>query len=200
MIPSTCEMPDLSELDTRLARHLILDVLIGEPGLSRREGFYRRNFVRLVDKAVLEYQEAHSALIKQIEEGGAEVIPTGAASFFRFIHHFENCINATSRLLKLIERIKCEGGALHLPRLARRSIEAHGRGVPDIRNAIEHMDEIIRKDELAEGQPVMLGIGGEGDTAVIAGYHVRFGDLALTLRRLHEVACHLLGAESAASK
>jgi hypothetical protein len=199
MIPSKCEMPDLSELDARLVRFLILDVLIGEPGLSQREGFYRRNFVRLVDKALLEYQDARSALIKQIEEGNAEVLSTGAASFFRFIRHLENCVNATSRLLKLADRIKSEKGSLSLPRLARRSIEAHSRTIPDIRNAIEHMDEIIRKDEIAEGQPVMLGIGREGDRVVIASHKVRFSDLSNTLRSLHDVACHILEIESTLS-
>jgi len=54
MIPKTCEMPDLSVLDSRLARSLITAVLSGDPGLSPKEGLYRRNFVRLVDQAIKE--------------------------------------------------------------------------------------------------------------------------------------------------
>ncbi len=198
MIPRICAMPDLSELDNQLTRFLILPILVGEPALSSRERLYRRNFVRLVDNAIWEYQEARSALIRQIEEGGAKVIPTGAASFFRFVRHLENCIITTRRLLRLAERINSERGTLRLPGVARRSLGAYSRNIPAIRDAIEHIDERIREDEVA-ARPVMLGISDEGDRVTIAGHQLRFNDLATTLRKLHELARHLFEAEKGSS-
>lgn len=61
-------MPDLSDLDFPLKKYLILHALVGDKGLTQKESLYRRNFVRLVDKAIKEYHEARSTIILQIEE------------------------------------------------------------------------------------------------------------------------------------
>jgi hypothetical protein len=73
MILTTCEMPDLSGLDSRLGRLLITAVLAGDPGLSPTEGLYRRNFVRLVDQALKEYADARTALVELVSIGGNEL-------------------------------------------------------------------------------------------------------------------------------
>lgn len=51
-IPSECKMPDLSGLDSPLMNRLLVQLLVGERGLSRKVQLYRRNFVRLIDKAL----------------------------------------------------------------------------------------------------------------------------------------------------
>ncbi len=191
MVPKTCEMPDLSVLDSRLARFLITAVLAGDPGLSPKEGLYRRNFVRLVDQAVKEYEDARIALIELIGISGNEFLTGGWELFFRFVRHLENCINATNRAIRTMERIKSEPGSLAVPKIARRLIKSISDDIRELRDAIEHMDEIIQKDGLTGEQPVMLGIGEPGDRLILARYYVRFADLATTLRKLNEVA-HLL--------
>src|SRR5256885_15649898 len=98
MIPESCQMPDLSGLDSRLSRLLITAVLVGDPGITPKEALYRRNFVRLADKALDEYEAARLAQIKLIKCSGNEFLIGGWEWFFRFIGHFENCINATNRL------------------------------------------------------------------------------------------------------
>jgi hypothetical protein len=153
-----------------------------------------------VDKAVFEYQESRSTIIAQIEEmqrSTEEMVKTGRILYIlNFTDHFENCINATARLLNLLERIKNESGPPSIPRSVRRTIEAYSKSIPDIRNAIEHMDQIIQRDAIVEGQPVMLAIGDEGDKATLAGYHIKFDDLAITLRKLQAVAKQLLESDS----
>jgi hypothetical protein len=109
-----------------------------------------------------------------------------------FTDYFENCINATARLLKQLERINSEAGSRTIRTEIRRSIEAYSRTIPDIRDAAEHMDEHIRDDKLQEGQLVALSIGSDGDRAVLEGYEIGFQDLAFALRRLHDVARALL--------
>ena len=66
-IPSACKMPDLS-VSKSLMPILLVQVMIGDPGLSQKTALYRRNFLRLVEKAVDEYREARNYIIKQIEE------------------------------------------------------------------------------------------------------------------------------------
>jgi hypothetical protein len=189
-------VPDLSGLDYPLKRYLILLVLTGYRGLPRKQRLYIQNFVRLVDKAIREYQSARSTIIAQLDE--AKRPPEEMAQDGRFLHildftdYFENCINAVSRLLKQLDRIKSESEGWRIPRLVRRSIEAHSGTIVEIRNVAEHMAETIQEDSLREGQPVMFTFGGKGDTAVLAAYEIRFEDLALIIRKLHDIALNLL--------
>ena len=195
MLPTECKMPDLSDLDFPLKKYLILHALVGDKGLTQKESLYRRNFVRLVDKAIKEYQEARSTILFQIEEMNRP--PEEMSKEGRIIHilgftdHFESCVNAINRLLKQLERIKRKNGSWVIPRLTRRVIEAHTKYIPDIRNVAEHMEEAIQKDELENGQPVMLMIGGNGDRAVLAKYEIMFTDIASAIRKLHELALHM---------
>lgn len=201
MIPSKCEMPDLSDLDT-LLRYLLPHVLIGDPGLNRKEGLYRRNFIRLVDKAIAEYQKARLAIIQEVEEAkytSEEMSRTGRQIFIiDFIDHFENCLNATNRLFKLLEKIKKEELNQNVPGLARKLSEAQAKSIRDFRGTFEHIDEKIQKDEIKEGQPVMLGIGEGGDKAVIGSDYIRFSDVATTLRALHKVGLSLFDEKKGA--
>jgi len=193
-------MPDISDLTTPLLPSLLVQALIGNKELSRKTILYRSNFIRLVDKAVFEYQESRSTIINQIEEmqrPDEEMAETGRILYIlNFTDHFENCINATARLLKLLDRIKKEYGPPSIPKVVRNSVKAHSKSISNVRIAIEHMDEIIRKDEIVEGQPVMLSVGDNGDKATIASYHIKFNDLAITLHKLHAVAKQLLQSGS----
>src|SRR4030042_6365663 len=108
-IPKECKMPDLSGLDAPLMSRLVVQLLIGESSLSHNARLYRRNFVRLVDKALREYNEARGAILKQVAEAkrpAKEMEKHGRQIFtFQFTDHIETCINAISRLFKLLERI-----------------------------------------------------------------------------------------------
>lgn len=193
MIPDECKMPDLSDLDFPLKRYLIIPALIGDPGITKKEGLYRRNFVRLVDKAVKEYQEARNSIIAQIDESKRPIEEMMQGRIFYiagFPDHFETCLNALNRLLNQLDKIKSESGSWRTPREIRRSIEAHSKAIPDIRNSAEHMEGDIEGD-LEEGQPVMLSIGGSGEKAVLAGHEIMFSDVAAAIRALHKIALDL---------
>lgn len=140
MIPNKCKMPDISDLTTPLLPVLLAQALIGNKELSRKIILYRSNFVRLVDKAVFEYQESRSTIIDQIEEmqrPAEEMVETGRVLYIlNFTDHFENCINATARLLRLLVRIKKEYGPPFIPKVVRNSVEAYSKSIPNVRDAI----------------------------------------------------------------
>ena len=69
MIPTECKMPDLSDCSAeRLQGRSLLHAFIGDPGVNQKERLYRRNFVRLVDKGISEYQMARNAILADIAE------------------------------------------------------------------------------------------------------------------------------------
>ncbi len=195
-IPKECKMPDLSSLDLLINR-LIVQLLIGNPGLSQKASLYRRNFVRLVDKALREYAEAREAILADISDANRSVKDLKKYGrrmhFIAFTDHIETCINAVARLYKILERIKLEKQSPAWPRELRRLLETKGKSIADIRNAVEHIEEKIQKGELGQGTPVMLTVSENDDSLVVANYEIKFTELAMVLNKMHEVAQYILG-------
>lgn len=195
-IPSKCKMPDLSSLDSPLMNRLIVQLLVGEHGLSRKVRLYRRNFVRLIDKALREYHNAREAILAQVAEANRptkEMIEDGRGIYIiGFTDHIENCINAVRRLYGLLDRIKSEKESPGLPRELRRLVETQSKSMIDIRDAVEHLDERIQKDEVAPGRPIMLAVNKIEDGVVVADYEIKFRELALVLEKMNEIAQYIL--------
>ena len=108
--------------------------------------------------------------------------------FYTFTDHIETSINALHRAIKLIDALKSESGFAAMPREIRRRIEAHSKRIPDIRNALEHIDSAIAEGEVEDGQPVMLAFA-HGSTELQVGPHrIKPSDLANCLRSAYEIA------------
>jgi hypothetical protein len=201
-LPSECRMPDLSGLDFLMNR-LMVQALIGEPGLSQKTRLYRRNFVRLVDKALREYGEAREAILAQIAEmnrSPQEMMKDGRSIYlFAFTDHIETCINATRRLYGLLPKIYSERQSPFLPRELRKLLETMQAAIVDIRNAIEHIDDMIQKDEIAHNRPIMATGSKNWDAVVVAKEEIEFEDLAMVLSKMHEIALYLLTIKKANS-
>ena len=195
-IPSECKMPNLSGLDSPLIGRLIVQLLKGEPGLSRKVGLYRRDFIRLLDKALREYHEAREAILADIAEANRSAEKRGKDGrrtyFIAFTDHIETCINAVSRLFKLLERIKSEKGSPAFPRELRRLVETKSKSVANVRNVVEHMDEQIQKGEITPGKPIMLTISKNDDRVIVSKYEIKFEELAMVLEKMHEIALYIL--------
>jgi hypothetical protein len=196
-IPTVCNMVDLSDLHSLLGSAMI-HRMIGDPGISHRASLYRREFVRLLAKAVREHQLARSSILAQMVEAArpaAEMEREGRKLYIlNFTDHLETCINATHRCLQFLDRLKTE---LPVDRTSRRALESASEGLAAMRNALEHMDEVIQRGELRQGERIMIGLAASQDKAVVAGFEVRFEDLARTLRRLHAVGYSLFPEASA---
>lgn len=92
-----CRLPDLSGLE-KLIPVLIAHLFVGD-GLNREQGLLKRDFVRLVDKAIREYEAARTAIVAQIQKGGALYT-------IAFTDHFETCVNAINRAIKEVDVMK----------------------------------------------------------------------------------------------
>ena len=196
MIPTECKMPDLSKLEL-LQGNLLLQLTFGQgdSGLSHNMSIFRRVFIRLLDKAVLEYRQARTAIVAQIEEDKRptkEMKATGRIIYiFAFVDHLENCLNAVRRLLRILDRIKNEPTGPAIPRLTRRLIETQRQPIIDFRDIIEHIDERINNDEFGTG-PVMLKPAHDTASVQIGCCYLRLDDLARIIENLHEIASYLV--------
>jgi len=170
--------PDLSNLNVPLKKYLIVQVLVGLMGTDKK-GLYAREYIRLVDKAVYEYELARLAVEEQRRD-------RAQLHFLRFIDHFETCINAMARLLKLLDRLKAALVGNNTTRRLRKQIDARRKAVRDVRGEIEHMDKIIAKGNIQPGKPVMLRISEDGKEAIVGNYHIGFADVSRCLRSLHQ--------------
>ncbi len=172
---------------------MVVQLLVGEKELSRNVRLYRRNFIRLLDKALEEYYEARKVNLAQIEEFKRPSGEHGTIIYiFNFTNHIETCINSVARLYKLLDRIKSEPSSPILPREIRRLVETQSASIANIRNAIEHMDKLIFKGEIDRKQPIMLVRNENNDGVVIADYEIKFEELAMVLRTMHKIAQHIL--------
>ena len=91
----------------------------------------------------------------------------------------------------MVEMLKSERTPI-LPKNIRRSIENLSKEIVDVRDVIEHMDERVQQDKIADDQPVMLAIPEQLDTVTIGEESLSLIRLSQTLRKLHQVGIILL--------
>ena len=188
-IPTECKMPTLSGLDSPLMNRLIVQLLIGEKGISRNVSLYRKNFIRYIDQAIKEYDYAREDCLAILKGNPNERI----GFMLEFTNHIEICILNVRRLYRLLDRIKSETkDSPLLPKELRRLLETQRQPIIDIRGAAEHIDDCIQKGEVAKGSPIMLTINKTEDGVVVADYEIKFKELALVLEKMNEIAQYIL--------
>lgn len=194
MPPDDCKMPDLKHLEPLRPEFLIGRTFVTPA--SKELSRYRAVFVRLVDKALNEYNQARRAEISQIalvSRSPEEISEAGILQMLSFPDHMENCINSTRRLLALLDRLKTIREA-RIPKTTRKWLESRGKGLTDIRDTIEHIDEKIQRDELGEQGTIAIGLEGAGDTIGIGQHQIKCSELAGILNKLHGVGLSLIEA------
>ena len=162
----------------------------GDEQLPPKTRLYRRNFIRLVDKAVLEYSKARQALCAQVDEPHRppEELERGRLLYiFTFANHLENCLNAIRRLMNHLDKFKSDKNGIEIDRTIRRSIESTSTSLIEIRDTVEHLDDRIQKDKIGPAQSITLSITNDQRGAEIAGTMISFTELERIIRRLHEV-------------
>lgn len=166
-------------------------MLPGDEKLPLKTRLYRRNFVRLIDKAVSEYKKAQQeTLCAQVEERNrpTEELRRGRILYiFIFANHLENCLNAIRRLLNHLDKLKSDKGGIKIDRTIRNTIKSASTSLINIRDTVEHLDERIQKDKIGPKESIMLSITDDQLGAKIAGTTISFAELERIIRRLHEV-------------
>jgi hypothetical protein len=186
-------MPDLSKLDSLITA--LFTAVMGFRGekLTDNERSYVRIFAHTTQKAINDYEIAREFLVAQVMSIQLSKIRKESGKLwymmFGFECYIENCINATRRLYHILDAVKAEkkcGGKLSLDRQMRRNLEAQSKEIIDVRDGVEHIDDIIQKSEVTGS--IVLSISDDEEGIELAGYYVRFVDLALVLNRFHELA------------
>lgn len=192
MIPTEQKMDDLSGLP-KLLPTLMLNLAFaqGDKGVSRQTALNRRVFIRLLDKAVDEYEESRNLIAAQIADGQLstdEMTRSGRHIYmFKFVDHMENCISTLRRILRFLDILRGNRDGLTFPRTLRRQIESLVTPIVEVRNTVEHMDKRIRNDEIGPDEPVMLKVTDSQDGVMIGCQSLRFSDLSALIRQLHSL-------------
>jgi hypothetical protein len=198
MIPIELKMEDLSGLE-KLQPTLILNLVFaqGDRDISRRTALNRRLFIRLLDKAVDEYNKARELIVAQIAEGqrsSEEMTKDGRHIYmFKFVNHMENCTSSVRRILRFLDILKGKQDGLAFSRTVRKHIESLTSSIVDVRDTIEHMDERIQNDIFQSNEPVMLKISDTQDGIMIAAHSLKFSVLSTLIKKLHELGQSMAG-------
>jgi hypothetical protein len=180
-------MPDISDVDFPLINRLAVRLMVPEPGISSKATLYRNIFIRLQDKAIREYRQAREAFLADIADHGRQM------HIIEFTDHMETCINATSRLYRLLEKIKSERESPAFPKELRKSVETKGPSVKVVRDTVEHMDKEIQGDKVTPGKPIALTVNKNFDGVLASSSELSFQDLAEVLKKFNEIALYILG-------
>jgi hypothetical protein len=194
MLPTECNMPDLSSLQEQQAQGpFLINQLIGaENGFPEAMVSYRRNMVRLADKAVRDYMGARKYVLAQIQE--MQRTPEEMARHGRFIYahlttdRLEDCIITVRRLFRYFEKVKSDQSRFPLDRLLKRRVEAVEQSIRETRDLIEHLDSDISSGKVQRGQSTAPVFDAETRTISLAGQQLPVGTLARAIRRFHEFA------------
>lgn len=146
-------------------------------------------YVRLVEKAVLEYQESRTKLVAFFADGTAD-------HEYRAQDHFESCVQSLHRAMEYLEHLRRFGykrgdGTPFIPKpreleVLRDSIRDQVR---DMRDAVEHLDRDILEGRL--GETVKVGIHLGWERASLGGLTLGYADVARWITQLHEYAALL---------
>jgi len=190
MIPTELKMEDLSRLEKLLPTLMLnLTFVQGDRDISHRTALNRKLYIRLLDKAIDEYNEARELIVAQIAEKQQRIY------MFKFVDHMENCISSVRRILRFLNILKGNRDGLTFSRIIKNHIESltSTSSIVEMRNTLEHMDERIRDDVIQEDEPIMLKISGTQDAIVIGSHSLKFSDLSTLIKKLHEIGQGMAG-------
>lgn len=182
-LPQECKMPDLSDIELSAVNTYLLSSLVGEnKGVSEDFELYRRSLVRLIDKAIIEYNEVRNVIEQQIAD------KDGTIYIASIINHLENCINSTKRSFNFLDKIRRHKDAVPLDKIIVRYLRAHQNTLRHIRDAVEHADDDIQNGKITKGKTIALSVSQDASEIVVFEYSFSTNDLAVVLRNLHQLA------------
>ena len=183
-------MPSLGQLEGSLRSKRDLGKLLGAHAQpSGRGRQIADGYVRLVEKALLEYRSSRAMLIASLADGTAD-------HQFRAQDHFESCVQSLHRAILYLERLRRLGylradGRPFIPKP--RNLEVLSEGVKSqvraMRDAAEHLDNDILDGSLPEGALVGIHLGW--DKAALGILQLNYADVARWIEQLHEFAALL---------
>ena len=175
--PRTCDMPELPENYGKAFLSHLLNVFFANGGPSDfAAAAYSRNFIRLCDLAIQEYNLARKELIKYVSTSNNVMSPLFVAT-----GHLEQCIHAIRRAIRFARHKN--GPRLPRTEVISSSVEYRIR---DLRDAIEHTDERVREQKIKQGEFLMLAVNS--NSIALEGKEIFYSELAEWLKQLHQLS------------
>ena len=185
--PVAGDIPDLSHLDHKISLGLILSALTGGTTVKHPvSSVVLRAYVRLVDKAVREYQLARSELHSYRDTPGHVISP-----LFHAIGHMENCVNALLRALRFADVLRRDKHAPPISRTTATRLRKATDALTGVRHAMEHMDERLATGQVQEGAAVALILGP--NRLELADRSIEWNELVLWIEMVHSLAVDFSG-------
>jgi hypothetical protein len=193
MLPTKCNMPDLSDLTANPAIHpFLIHQLIGAGvGFPAKMSAYRRNFIRLADKAARDYSEVRNCILAQMREmqRPADQMAEGRQLFMMSASDkLEDCIITVRRLFNYFERIKSDPTRFPMDKVFKKQVEALEGSIMSIRDLIVHLDEDIYRGDILEGQNTAPVLDAETTTITLGSTALSVELLARFIRHFHKFA------------
>ena len=182
--PFESKMESLSELKTSLTLSMALrHAFPGENPPKHEVSEINTAFIRLVDKAILEYERAR----KHLETYASEKYPMRQPlNLYRAADEFENCITSIHRAMRFLKKIKEDicPQSTYL-----KSVIQGMEKVAEFRNGIHHMDEDILAKKI--NPTGALGIKACVSYIENRRLKIKYIDLVKWIRKMHNFAKEL---------
>jgi hypothetical protein len=187
LFPET--MPSLEHLDTSLRGKRFLGNLMGIHGPPTARGKQIADgYVRLVEKAVIEYQQSREKLVLFIVNRAHEF-----DNYCRAQDHIESCIQSLHRAILYLDKLRGLGfrqadGSPFVPKPRELTVLRHPikDRVRDFRDVCEHLDNDIICGNIWSGEDAAVHLGWDG--VDLAGKKISYVELAKWLEQLHRFA------------
>jgi hypothetical protein len=150
--PKSCEMPILSDINSQISITLVLNRMFAGGGPKDPKSYALvMNFIRIVDKLVVEYEQTRAALTEFISTPNEVISPIMYAT-----NYCESCISTLIRAINLGRRIRRDPNGPEIARKIAVLSDSVCSRVKAMKNAIEHIDEKIIKNTWTPGEPLCL--------------------------------------------
>ncbi len=195
------ELPEIPEHFSSLAQYWLKALFIQSPSDRYQINALISTYVRLVEAALIEY---HLGAIK-LREFWSTHSSVNLGAMHRSMSHFETCISDMYRATNCFRRLRRDKN--HLSRMlcaerANFATDSIADRFRTIRHEIHHLEELVMKEQIADGQPFALKPDGPEvphptkpnqtiktiDRLVIGTREVRFSELAEWLTEMANFA------------
>lgn len=204
MIPELENIPDISDLQPLSILLMYKRFFQDHGSLDRITFALTANFVRLVDLAIHDYQNARQLLSQTIQkntkspEGSYEsMFPEySPGSYLLAAGHFESCVSNIKRCIRYFRVLDRNQNSNINPERKKYSVFStkQKKQITAMRDAIQHSEKDLLDGRIQEDKAYILI---PQQTAVELGEHsIEYTKLAYWLRELHEIANNLLQGES----
>ena len=176
-------MPDLAELFRKTILTFVLShVFQGAGAKDDSARVFQITLVRLVDKSLEDYELSRVAFSEYVSRSSNNVW----SPLFRAVGHMENCFSSLERALRLARRLADHEETASAFSNCSVLAPAVRKRISKIRNAMEHIDDRVARQQINQGDLTMLFLGE--DAVELQHERIEYLELAAWLRELHDLS------------